>query len=95
MDRKVLLRMLQAHVVCGDAQAAREWLLRALLVLGLPVWVAALAPTRFPPSLRSMAVDLWAVACVAFAVAMVVESRFRRLRTRFLEELSPSTTWGE
>jgi hypothetical protein len=95
MDRSTLRRILHAHIACGEAHAVREWLLRALIVAGLPVWAAALQPSRIPPSLRSMAVDLWAVGCVALAIAGIVEWRCRRLRGRYLEELSPSKTEGE
>src|SRR5262245_7142042 len=95
MDRPALRRILHAHIACGEAHALREWLLRALIVVGLPVWAAALQPSRIPPSLRSMAVDLWAVGCVALAIAALVEWRCRRLRGRYLAELSPSMIEGE
>jgi hypothetical protein len=88
LDRSILRRMLHVHIACGEARAVREWLLRALIVIGLPVWAAALQPGRVPTSLRTVSADLWAAGAVAFVMALIVEWWCRRLRRRFLAQIS-------
>ncbi len=95
MNRPALRRTLHAHIACEEAHAAREWLLWALLVVGVPIWAAALAPARVPARLRSTAADLWAAGCVALAVVAIAEWLCRRLRDRYLEEMHSRSTQGE
>ena len=89
LDRSELCRMLHAHIACGEARAAREWLLRALIVIALPVWITALQPARVPASFRHFSVDLWGAGGVAFVMALILEWWCQRLRRRFLAEISP------
>jgi hypothetical protein len=90
-----LRRLLHAHIACGEVHEVRQWLLRAVILMTVPVWILARWPSSLPDRVRSVALASWVVGSAAVAVALILELWCRHLRSRYLQDLGVSTVKGD
>ena len=81
--------VLLADAARERARAVRDALTMLVALLGLPLWLMAGWPGRFPASLRILAATGWAVAALAVLVAFAREHWWGRVRSRRVEALGP------
>lgn len=89
LDGAKLRRMMHVHIAWLEVRSAREWLLRILVCLSVPVWANAAWPASFPPRLHHVAIETWAASLGCLTLVILVEWWCRRLRYRYLQEFSP------
>jgi hypothetical protein len=81
--------ILLADAARERARALRDVAMMLVALLGLPLWVAANWPARFPHQLRVFAGSIWALAALVVVAALVSERWWGRVRSRRIEALGP------
>jgi hypothetical protein len=81
--------ILLADAARERARAVRGAAVMLLALLGLPLWLIANWPARFPPQLRPLAAAGWALAALVALAALGREYWWGRVRSRRIEALGP------
>jgi hypothetical protein len=81
--------ILLADAARERARALRDAAMMLVAILGLPLWLAANWPDRFPHQLRVLAGSIWALAALVVVAALVSEHWWSRVRSRRIEALGP------
>ena len=81
--------VLLADAARERARAARDLLILVVALLGLPLWLIAALPDRFPSPIRLVAATSWAVAALAVLAAVARTHWWTHVRSRRVEALGP------
>ena len=57
LDAAKVRRMMHVHVAWLELRSARDWLLRIVACLSVPVWVNDAWPASFPPRIHHVAIQ--------------------------------------
>lgn len=77
-DGSKLQNALDAHFSFERARGVRELVVYVVLVLSLPVWIAAARPDWLSPESRRLALTMWLVAAVGLILSFISERRWHR-----------------
>jgi hypothetical protein len=89
-DGTALQRTLEAHAMYQEARHARMLVVNALALLGGFLWILAVRPQLFGPTLRPALVAGWAVLFLGLLAAILRERAWYRERARASEAQPPT-----